>query len=112
MLSIILAQGPAPDMIMPDNDAPARLYDLEIIVANLLRFSIPLLGIAAFVVITLAGYKFITAGDDPKKAQAARSALTMAIAGLVLAALAFLIIRTIGVFTGSSALLENFRIYR
>lgn len=112
MLSVILAQGPTPDIIKPGSTAPAELADLEKIVTNLLRFSIPLLGITAFVVITLAGYKFITAGDDPKKAAAARSTLTMAIAGLTLAALAYLIIRLIGAFTGSSALLQNFRIYR
>jgi len=108
MLSIVLAQSP--DKIT--GDEPAKLFELEKIVANLIRFSIPLLGIAAFVLVTFAGYKFITAGDDPKKAASARSALTITIGGLALAAIAYLIIRTIAVFTGSSVALQNFVIYQ
>jgi len=92
-------------------DEPATLKDLETIVGNIFMFALPLLAIVLFVMLIVGGFKFITSGGDPQKTESAKNTLTWAIAGLVLAAAAFLIIRLIATFTGQEGIL-NFTIYQ
>jgi hypothetical protein len=66
------------------------------VLANILAF----LGIVFFLMVLLGGFKFITAGGNPQSAEAAKKTLTTAVAGVVLAAMALLIIRFISAFTG------------
>lgn len=91
--------------------APVRLKELEILVGNILAAITPLGGLALFVVVILAGYKFITSEGDPKRVAEARSTLTLAITGIVLLALAFAILVIIFQITGNGGPL-NFLIYR
>jgi len=59
-----------------------------------------LAGIAAFIMLIVGGFQFLTAGGDPKKTQAASSTLTYAIFGLVAVIAAWFILLFIEKFTG------------
>ncbi len=52
-----------------------------------------IIGIAAVIVIMLAGFRYITAGGDANSISAAKNTLIYAIVGLVVAALAQVIVR-------------------
>lgn len=87
-------------------DNPATISDLVQIMFDLLNLAIRLAGIATFIMIVIGGFKYLTAGGDPKAAESAKNTLTYAILGLVLIIAAWFIIRFIAEFTGVSALLE------
>lgn len=102
LIPIIFAQEPTP---------PATLQDFEGVFASILGLTIPLAGIVLFFVFLFGGFRYLTAGADPSKVEAAKKTLTYAILGTVLFALAYLILVFIASFTGAFYLL-NFRIYR
>jgi len=79
---------------------PAQLSDLEVVFANIVAAILGFAGIALFILLIIGGFKYITAGGDPKAVDGAKKTLTYAIAGFVLIASAFLILRFIEVFTG------------
>lgn len=79
---------------------PATIKDFEEIVQNILNIAIRLAGVLLFIMLIIGGFKYLTAGGDPKKAEAARNTLTYAIAGLVLVILAWFILLFIEKFTG------------
>ena len=49
-------------------------------------------GVAAVIVIIVSGIRFVTSGDNPDTAKAARSGIALALAGLVVIALAWAIV--------------------
>lgn len=73
---------------------------LEGLFAQILNISISLAILALFVMLTIGGFKYLTAGADQKAAASARSTMTYAIGGIALMAVAFLIFRLIEYFTG------------
>lgn len=79
---------------------PATIKDLEEVVKNILNIAIRLAGVLLFIMLIVGGFKYLTAGGDPEKAQAAQKTLTCAIAGLVLVILAWFILLFIKQFTG------------
>ena len=89
-------------------DTPAQLSDLEVVFANIVRAVLGLAGIVLFLMLLVGGFKYMTAGGDPKALDAAKKTLTYAIMGIVLVASAFLILRFIQEFTGIDV--TNFRI--
>lgn len=89
----------------------AALYDLETIFSNIVKASIPLSGIALFLMLLMGGFKLITSGSDPKKAQSAKNTITFALIGITLVAMAYLILVIISNLTGQNSILE-FDIYR
>ncbi len=93
------------------DDTPNTLQDLELVFGKVLTAAIPAAGIILFVVLLLAAVNYISAGSDPKKAESARNMITYAIGGIVLVALAFLIIQVIGLFTGVT-IIRNFLIFQ
>jgi hypothetical protein len=78
----------------------ATLACLEVIIKNLLNIVVRLAGVAAFIMLIVGGFQFLTAGGDPKKTQAASSTLTYAIFGLVAVIAAWFILLFIEKFTG------------
>ena len=82
-------------------DTPATLKDLEVVFYNLVSVIMAVAGIVFFLMLVIGGFKFMTAGGDPKNLESAKGTLTNAIAGLALVALSYLIIVTISYFTGS-----------
>lgn len=53
----------------------------------------------AVIIIIISGIKFMTSGGDPKQAEGAQKTLTLAIVGLVLIILSFLILNVISYIT-------------
>jgi hypothetical protein len=89
-------------------NTPARISDFEVVFTNIVRNILGLAGIVLFLLLLVGGFKFMTAGGDPKALDAAKKTITYAIAGMVLVASAFLILRFIQVFTGIDV--TNFRV--
>lgn len=81
-------------------DAPAQLSDLEIVFGNIIGAILGLAGIVLFILLIIGGFKYITAGGDPKALEGAKKTLTYAILGMVFVACAFLILQFIQTFTG------------
>lgn len=95
----------------PGLGSPAPLSAGTEIFEGILSAAIPFAGIVLFVMLVIGGFQFLTSGGDPKKAGAARNTLTYAIIGIVLVALAYLILVIISEFTGVEGIL-NFEIRR
>ena len=90
-------------------DTPARIKDIEIIFGRIVYLVVAFAGLVFFVMLISAGIKFITAGGEAKQLESARKTLTLAVTGLVLIAVALLIMRFLERITGLD--LTTFRIY-
>lgn len=75
---------------------------------NLVQVIIIFAGIFAFINILLAGYAFISAGDDPKRIEGAWKKIWQTLLGLTIAAGAFVIAALVGkiLFNDYTALLN------
>lgn len=93
----------------PDSDV-ATIYSLETLFANVVGVVVSLSGAALFVMFIIAGFSFLFGGGDPKKLEQARGTFTNAIIGLIVIVAAYLIIRIIGVFTGTEDTILQFTI--
>ncbi len=83
-----------------ENTDVATIKSLESLFRNVISSAVGLAGIALFIMLLIAGFNFLFAGGDQKKLEQAKGTLTNAILGLVVIVGAYLILRTIGVFTG------------
>lgn len=90
-------------------DTPATFSQLDDIFRSLLQAAIPFAGIVMFVVLVVGGFKYITSSGDAQKTAGAKNAITYAIIGIIVVALAFLIIQVISLFTGQDSIL-NFQV--
>ncbi len=72
----------------------------EPLFTNVVQALTALVGIALFIMIVVGGYGFLFSGGDQKKLEKSRGTLTAAIAGVVIIVVAYLILRTIQLFTG------------
>lgn len=85
---------------------PAPLTGLEGIFNSVVLTVIGLAGIVFFIMFLSGGFSYLTAGSDEGKVAGARKTLTYAIFGLVLIAVAYLIIKILSDFTGITGLLH------
>lgn len=104
MLSVVFAQ------LVSETEA-TPLYELTGIFGRIVSALIPVGGIILFVMLIVGGFYFIFSGGDPRQVAGARNTITYAIAGVVILALAFLIVQIIASFVGVPAIL-NFDIYQ
>lgn len=88
---------------------PVALFNLDTLIGNIISAITPLGGLTFFVIVILAGYKYITSEGDPKKVGEASGALTFAFYGVIILALAYLILVIISRITGAE--LSFFSIY-
>lgn len=79
---------------------PAELSGLETIFSRILNVATEFAVLAVFVMLIIGGFKFLTAGDDPKAAEAAKNTLTYAILGLAALIGIWLLLKFVEVFTG------------
>lgn len=93
-----------PDCI--SDGGAATIKCLEPLFQNIVAAVMALSGVALFVMLLVGGFNFLFSGGDQKKLEAARGTLTNAIIGLVVIVLAFLILKTISVFTGLPQILD------
>lgn len=78
----------------------ATLKGIEAIFRLILNIVIRLGGVVVFIFLIIGGFKYLTAGGDPKKAESAKNTITYAILGLALLILAWFVLQFIKVFTG------------
>lgn len=78
----------------------ATLACVDDIVMILLNIIVRLGGLAAFIMLIVGGFQYMTAGGDPKRTQAAGSTITYAIFGLVAIIAAWFIMVFIEKITG------------
>lgn len=86
---------------MTSGPPPAQLSALETVFGNVVNVALGFAGIVLFVMLLVGGFRYITAGGDPKGIEGARKTLTYAIAGMVLVALSYLILNFIANLTGA-----------
>ena len=79
---------------------PAELKDLEGIFANVIKMATYFALLIAFVILVLGGFRYITSGGDPKKAEEAKNIITYAIFGLLALVGIWFLLKLIAVFTG------------
>lgn len=86
-----------------DSFTPAKQFtDVAALASNIILILTSFAGALAFIFIIIAGIKFITASGDEKKMASATQTLTYAIIGLIVTALAFMILRIVQQFLGSN----------
>jgi len=90
-------------------NAPNMLGDLTAVFASVISIALPIAGVVIFVMLVIGGFRYITSAGDPRKLEGAKGTLTYAILGLLLIALAFLILVAISNFTNVPDIL-NFRV--
>ena len=97
--------------VVPEGTADvATLQGLECVVQNILGIAMSAIGIAAFVMLLIGSFLYLASGGNPKSTDAAKKTITMAITGIVVALLGWIIINFIGVFTGTGEKVTIFRI--
>src|SRR3972149_4884288 len=77
-------------------------------ITNILRFLIVIAGVYALINMVLAGYAFLSAGDDPKKVAGAWAKISQTLLGLAFAAGALVLAAFFGqlIFGDPNALLQ------
>lgn len=81
-------------------DGVATFKCFEPLFSNVVRALTALVGVALFIMFVVGGYGFLFSGGDQKKLEKAKGTLTGAIAGVVIIVIAYLILKTITLFTG------------
>lgn len=76
-----------------DNFGAAEESSLNNLIENIVNIISIIIGIIAVIMIIVGGFKFITSGGDSAKVVSARNTVLYAIVGLIIVALAQLIVR-------------------
>ncbi len=82
----------------------ATLQCFEDIFRNLLQSIIPLAGLAAFVLLLVGGFKYLSSAGDPKKVQEATGMITGTIIGIAVAVGVWFVFQLIKAITGVDVL--------
>lgn len=86
----------------------AQLQDLSCYFGNILTAVIPLIGIISFIVILAGGFKILTSAGDAKGLAAGNQTITLAIVGIALSIISWLILLLIKNVTGVDVTQFNF----
>lgn len=84
----------------PLTDPYCALLELGKLVGIVMYGMTAFAGMASLFFLIIGGFKYVTAGDNPKELAAARGTLQWAIIGLIVAASAYAIIRFFANITG------------
>lgn len=76
------------------------LDQLEGVFTSLISALLALGGVVLFIMLLTGGFKFLTSGGDPKAVEGAKKTMTTAIAGIVLLAASYLILKILSDITG------------
>lgn len=90
------------------NEDPALLSDLPKYFGNVLEAIIPLIGFIAFIMVLVGGFKILTSGGDPKGMAGGKQTITLAVAGIALSIISWLILVLIKNVTGVDVTLFKF----
>jgi hypothetical protein len=78
----------------------ATIKGIGCLLQNVFTVFLQLLGLAFFIMLIIGGFKYLTAGGDPKAVESAKGTLTAAVGGIVLAILSWFILVFIRNLTG------------
>ncbi|MBL7150715.1 hypothetical protein ISS86_02185 [Candidatus Microgenomates bacterium] len=81
-------------------DDVVTIKGFEIIFSKILSLATTAAGLVCFLMLIVGGFKYLTAGNDPKQVSSAQGTLTWAIGGLAIIIGAWLILQFIEYFTG------------
>lgn len=84
----------------PGNPGAAGIQCLVPLFKNVVTGLVALSAVALFIMLVVGGFNFMFAAGDQKKIEQARGTITAAVIGIVVIAVAYLIIKLIQVFTG------------
>lgn len=90
------------------NSDAAQLSDLPTYFGNILTALIPLIGLVAFIMILSGGFKILTSAGDPKALEGGKQVVTLAILGIALAIISWLVLVLIQNITGVNVTLFKF----
>lgn len=95
-----------------DKYASGDISGLQIFLNNILKFMIVVAGLYTLFNLILAGYSFLSAGDDPKKVTAAWAKIWQSLLGLAVAAGAFVLAAIFGkIVFGDWGAILNLKIF-
>lgn len=87
-------------------DTVPTIQGLECLVANILASAITLIGIVAFVMFLIGGFRYLTAGSNSKGVEAGKNSISFAILGIVVALASFMLLNIISNLTGVKTILQ------
>jgi Type IV secretion system pilin len=99
--------GPIPNPTNYADEAGSGLFSL---ISNILKFAGIIAGLFFVVQVIMAGFSYISASGDPKKAELAWAKIWQSIIGLIIVASAFIIASVVGKIFGIDNILD-FQIY-
>ena len=79
---------------------PPTIGNLETVFSSVISLALTGAGLAAFVMLLVGGFQFLTAGGDKEATQKAQKTLTFAIIGLVVSLSAWILLNFLGNFLG------------
>lgn len=91
---------------------PATIGDLEGVFTNVVKVLLALGAFGLFIMLLTSGFKYLTSSGDPKAVEGAKKTLTYAVGGFVALAFSYMILRLIGIFTGTDSIITNFTIVK
>lgn len=94
---------PAP-VLADSNPQPAGVAELQHLIQRIINLSVGLAFLALLFVLVSGGIRYIISAGDPKQTAAARSAITWGVVGILFLALAWIVLRLIGAFTGVNSI--------
>jgi hypothetical protein len=84
------------------NETAAELSSIPEYFGNVLQAMVPLIGLVAFIMILAGGFKILTSGGDAKGMAGGKQTITLAVAGIALAIISWLILLLIENTTGAT----------
>lgn len=79
-----------------DPGQPARLKDIEVIFARIVKIAAQFALLGFFVMLVYGGFKYLTSRGNPQATEAARNTLFFAIVGLIVIMAGWLILKILG----------------
>ncbi|MEA2057016.1 MAG: hypothetical protein U9O78_04935 [Patescibacteria group bacterium] len=87
-------------------DDVATVQGLMCLVTNVLSVTLPLIGIAGFVMMLFGALQWMLSGGNSQSVEKARNSMVFAVVGLILALSSFVIVNLIANFTGIEIIKE------
>ncbi len=78
----------------------ATLQGIECLLGNIFSIAISGVGIAAFVMLIVGSFLYLTSGGNPKATDAGQKTITFAVVGILVAISSWIILNFIGIFAG------------
>lgn len=91
-------------------DTVATIQGLECLMVRILNIATTFIGLAAFVMLIIGAFLYLTSGSSPKGAEAGRTTMTYAIIGIVVSLMGAFVLNLISGFTGVTGIL-NFNLF-